>query len=80
MTNTTGHIYDPTTGEHIAWIVDQEVFSVATQQKIAMLRGIDLHSLDGKFLGVHLEEAFTVHGKNDAAAVARFTDLAKRIR
>jgi len=79
MSNTTGHIYDPTTGEDIAWIVGQDVFSVATKQKFATLRGTDLYSLDGKFLGVHLEEAFTIRSENDSAAVEQFSKLAKRI-
>lgn len=78
MSATTGHVYDPTTGEHLASIVGQDVFSVASKQKIATLRGTELYSLDGEFLGVHLEEAFTVHSRNDAAAVVRFTDLAKK--
>ena len=77
MSKKTGHIYDPTTGEHIAWIDGQDVFSVATEQKFATLRGTDLYSLDGKFLGAHLEEAFTVHGKSDTAAVAHFSEVAK---
>jgi hypothetical protein len=78
MSKKTGNIYDPTTGEHIAWIVGQDVFSVATNQKFATLRGTDLYSLDGQILGVHLEEAFTVHGRSDTAAVAQFSKLAKK--
>src|SRR5271166_5323034 len=43
MANTSGFIFDPTTGEQIAWIVGTDVFSVETKKKFATLRGTELY-------------------------------------
>lgn len=75
--STTGFIFDPTTGKQIAWIEGTDVFSVATKEKFASLRGTELYSLKGEFLGVHVEEAGKVRSEQGSGAVERFTSLAK---
>jgi hypothetical protein len=75
--STGGFIFDPTTGEQIAWIVGTDVFSVETKEKFAILRSTELYSLAGEFLGVHVEEAGRVRADKDSTAVDRFTKLAK---
>jgi hypothetical protein len=78
MARTTGFIRNGKTGDQIAWIEDgKDVFSVATHEKFATVRGTDLYSLSGEFLNMHLESSdeITVAG-NDAAALAQFRKLA----
>lgn len=54
--STTGIIRDWKSGDQIAWIEDdRDVFSVATKHKFATVRGVNLYSLTGRFLGVHLQ-------------------------
>lgn len=80
----TGFIWDSRTGDQIAWIQDDgDVFSVATKRKFATVRGSDLYSLSGQFLGVHLEN---INGGNadiadvdtDGEALVRFKKLASQ--
>jgi hypothetical protein len=77
MANTSGFIFHTTTGEQIAWIVGTDVFSVETKKKFATLRGTELYSLAGEFLGVHVAEAGAAQGDKDSTAIERFTKLAK---
>jgi hypothetical protein len=75
---TSGHIW--TGAEQLAWIKDGDVFSAATQQKIATLDDEgNLYSLDGHSLDLHLE---TVNGGGRIGAgshrhaIAKFKALA----
>ena len=78
MARTTGFIRDGKTGDQIAWIEDgKDVFSVATHEKFATVRGTDLYSLSGEFLNVHLENSDDIAAaRNDTAALAQFKKLA----
>jgi hypothetical protein len=73
----SGNIWDRKTGKHVAWIEGDDVFSVATKRKFAVLRGAEIYDLNGKLLG-HLDAAGKVGG--DTAASDRFTTLAEEER
>jgi hypothetical protein len=82
---STGFIWDRKSGNQIAWIEQgTDVFSVETKRKFATIRGSDLYSLAGEFLGVHLENLENMDGGipdvagagNDSEALARFKELA----
>jgi hypothetical protein len=79
---STGFIWDHKSSNQIAWIENgADVFSVATKRKFATVRGSDLYSLAGEFLGVHLENidggnADIAGTGNDSEALTRFKKLA----
>jgi hypothetical protein len=59
-----------------AWIDEKrDVYSARTGRQIAVLRGVDLFSLTGQFIGVHLEAGGGALSGNDSEAVRRFTEL-----
>jgi hypothetical protein len=75
-------IWDRKTGKQIGWVADsRDVFSCATEQKIATVRDGNLYSLTGEPLNLSLEllEGGAPRGvspERQADAVARFKKLA----
>ena len=75
-------IWDRNTGKQIGWVADgHDVFSAATEQKIAMVRDGNLYSLTGDPLNLSLEvleggASRGVSAERQADAIARFKKLA----
>jgi hypothetical protein len=57
-------------GTQLAWIENDEVFSLATRQKVAIRRGRELFSLQGEPLKLHLQDAGLVCGERDSSPAA----------
>jgi len=61
-----------------AWIDDKrDVYSARTGHLIAVLRGVDLYSRTGQFLGVHLETGDRAISGVDTESVRHFTELTR---
>jgi hypothetical protein len=72
---TTGHIFDPCNGCHLAWIKgDTDVFSGMTGKQFARLRGRALYSFQDEPLNLCLQESPGII--SDSAALSRFRKLA----
>jgi|GEM_PF-4906828 hypothetical protein len=76
-------IWDRRTGKQIGWVDNgRDVYNLTTEHKFATLgENGSLYSLDGEFLGLHLENlhserADLVPDGNDTEAIARFRKLA----
>ena len=75
--STTGIIRDWKSGDQIAWIEDdRDVYSVATKHKFAMVRGFNLYSLSGQFLGINIQGADPTEIGIPAETVTRLKKLA----
>jgi len=58
-------------GRQLAWIANEGgVFSVATKQKVATVRGWELFSLQGEPLNLRLQGAGLVRGEGDSTPAA----------
>jgi hypothetical protein len=54
--STTGIIRDWKSGDQVAWIEDdRDVYSVATKHRFATIRGFNVYSLNGRFLGINVQ-------------------------
>lgn len=73
-------IWDRTTGKQLGWVADgRDVFSCATEKKIATLRKGNLYSLTGEPLNISLgllESDDAQSSERQADAVTRFKQLA----
>jgi len=75
-------IWDRKTGKQLGWVADgREVYSAATEQKIATVHEGNLYALTGKPLNLSLEfleagEPRGISAERQAAALARFKKLA----
>jgi hypothetical protein len=75
--STTGIIRDWKSGDQIAWIEDdRDMYSVATKHRFATVRGFNVYSLSGQFLGINVQGADTMEIGLPSEAIIRLKRLA----